>query len=934
VISNMAQKSSDQQMLTFGDETLYGEVPDEFGSFQGKVECVDETIGDLTAPPESQWYHGRLARNDAEERLHEAGNYGCYLVRESERKPGSYVLSHLGKTGINHFRITALCGSHYIGGRQFDSLSDLLGYYTNWSDLLKGERLHFPVPPPEPVDDKKRLIAILPYSRIPETDELSFHKGDVFILHHEMGDGWLWVTDMRTMKSGIVYQDLMEDLNGNVDPVEAIDCYHGDITLNEAVMKLKKAGHLSYLVRSSEHSPGDYTLCFLTPDKLERFRIEKQGRQFQMGGRYFNSLEEIINRYRKDMIIDGYTLGRPVCRVRRADSVASIQSQISIGKLDKRDVYAGMRQSSGSNFMLSRDTIVKAGFMLKKSSRSKKWKSMYFVLNATQLQLFYFESEKRSKPKGLIDLNYASLYPVHESYYDRRNVFQLVVQALNHFSIYYLSGDTSESAQEWISELKPFCVNTKSKKQLTKKQSGASLKEFRSLQVEIIEAQKVPVKQLSHPYCVLSINDVKVCRTQTKEICANQTSVVWEEEFYLEDIPPDIDTFTVTISNRGRRSKDTDVVQYSMPLTSLPNGEQCDEWHMLSPINMQTKSEMGNIRLRVRFLHEVIMPLKEYTALKELILAKDFLAVFALAEIKTTDRIPLAKALLRVFRHEKREQLLLKTMNEMEIRKEDTAATLFRATSLATTLMDQYMKMTALGFVTSALHDSILKITESKQSCEINPDMLDNQADRANNLDLYKYLLTDTMESIFRSIDTCPIGLRYLCGCLQRSVDEKWPEDTSVRTRVVSGFIFLRLLCPAILHPKTFNLITETPLTASCRALKLIAKSLQNLSNLVEFGAKEPYMTAINPFIVTNKSRMVEFLDKLSNVPDPPVVTSHFKTDMARDLATIHQICHTHLADVKRVSQTQTLLKKLVVATELLTKENSNSANTKLKGNS
>lgn len=46
-------------------------------------------------------------------------------------------------------RITAVCGDYYIGGRQFDSLSDLIGYYTSWSDLLKKERLVYPVPPPE-----------------------------------------------------------------------------------------------------------------------------------------------------------------------------------------------------------------------------------------------------------------------------------------------------------------------------------------------------------------------------------------------------------------------------------------------------------------------------------------------------------------------------------------------------------------------------------------------------------------------------------------------------------------------------------------------------------------------------------------------------------------------------------------------------------------
>jgi len=51
-----------------------------------------------------RWYHGRLDRHSTEERLRAAGKPGSYLVRESDRKPGSYVLSYFGKTGINHFR--------------------------------------------------------------------------------------------------------------------------------------------------------------------------------------------------------------------------------------------------------------------------------------------------------------------------------------------------------------------------------------------------------------------------------------------------------------------------------------------------------------------------------------------------------------------------------------------------------------------------------------------------------------------------------------------------------------------------------------------------------------------------------------------------------------------------------------------------------------
>lgn len=42
-----------------------------------------------------------------------------------------------------------MCGDYYIGGRQFESLSDLIGYYTACSCLFKNEQLKHPVPPAE-----------------------------------------------------------------------------------------------------------------------------------------------------------------------------------------------------------------------------------------------------------------------------------------------------------------------------------------------------------------------------------------------------------------------------------------------------------------------------------------------------------------------------------------------------------------------------------------------------------------------------------------------------------------------------------------------------------------------------------------------------------------------------------------------------------------
>ncbi|KAK4816689.1 hypothetical protein QYF61_020397 [Mycteria americana] len=176
-----------------------------------------------------RWYHGKLDRTIAEERLRQAGKPGSYLIRESDRRPGSFVLSFLSKTNVNHFRIIAMCGDYYIGGRRFASLSDLIGYYSHVSCLLKGEKLLFPVAPPEastkifivkflsannlnPVEDRRRVRAILPYTKVPETDEISFLKGDMFIVHNELEDGWMWVTNLRTDEQGLIVEDLVEEV--------------------------------------------------------------------------------------------------------------------------------------------------------------------------------------------------------------------------------------------------------------------------------------------------------------------------------------------------------------------------------------------------------------------------------------------------------------------------------------------------------------------------------------------------------------------------------------------------------------------------------------------------------------------------------------------------------------------------------------------------
>lgn len=82
--------------------------------------------------------------------------------------------------------------------------------------------------------------------------------------------------------------------------------------------------------------------------------------------------------------------------------------------------------------------------------------------------------------------------------------------------------------KEWIQDLKSYCTNTQPK---TKPKSlYPALTELRSLQIKIFDARKLSIKHAPHPYCILSLNDVNVCRTQVKEA----PEPCWDEEFMLE----------------------------------------------------------------------------------------------------------------------------------------------------------------------------------------------------------------------------------------------------------------------------------------------------------------------------------------------------------------------------------------------------------------
>lgn len=111
-----------------------------------------------------------------------------------------------------------------------------------------------------------------------------------------------------------------------------------------------------------------------------------------------------------------------------------------------------------------------------------------------------------------------------------------------------------------------------------------------------------------------------------------------------------------------------------------------------------------------------------------------------------------------------------------------------------------------------------------------------------------------------------PLSLRALCFLLYSNVEKKFGD---FKFAALGGYFFLRFLCPAIVTPDSHGLVPSTVVTKETRrTLTLLTKGdryvficilfffrilfgsvLQNVSNGVEFGAKEEFMLCMNSVI-------------------------------------------------------------------------------------
>ncbi|PHH81444.1 hypothetical protein CDD82_791 [Ophiocordyceps australis] len=204
---------------------------------------------------------------------------------------------------------------------------------------------------------------------------------------------------------------------------------------------------------------------------------------------------------------------------------------------------------------------------------------------------------------------------------------------------------------------------------------------------------------------------------------------------------------------------------------------------------------------------------------------------------------------------------------------------LFRGNTLLTLSLEFHMRRLGAEYLQEVLRDKIVQLDKMDVDCEVDPSRLPHLGHSSHHqhqfsaeLDQrWSWLLLQTTEiwrCISESADRLPAELRHILKFVRAVAEDRYGDFVRAPTyTAVSGFLFLRFLCPAILSPKLFGLLRDHPRPLTQRSLTLIAKVLQKMANQSTFGKREQWMEPMNKFLAAQRFVFRDFIDKVCEIP-------------------------------------------------------------------
>eukprot|EP01133_Synstelium_polycarpum_P005675 gene5675-6554_t len=285
----------------------------------------------------------------------------------------------------------------------------------------------------------------------------------------------------------------------------------------------------------------------------------------------------------------------------------------------------------------------------------------------------------------------------------------------------------------------------------------------------------------------------------------------------------------------------------------------------------------------------------KYNEIVEIFSSADLAVVNAICLAGGSDQEAILEDLVRILDAHKQMLPIIKLGITKEVQSTNSAATLFRGNSTATKLMTAFTRMTGRPYLIATLKPIIERLVRDPAGLELDPDKV---ADTTGNCSRLMAICQEFLDAIYNSIEACPLPFREMANHLQSEVVKIFPES---KYTSVGGFFFLRFFCPCILSPDANGVVDSSSLTMeSRRALILVSKVLQNVSNGLLFGTKETYMKEMNPFLDTHMDECRSFLDNIAALPRTTdyVPLASIEQVKVKELPSIHRLLTKNLEKI------------------------------------
>jgi hypothetical protein len=132
------------------------------------------------------------------------------------------------------------------------------------------------------------------------------------------------------------------------------------------------------------------------------------------------------------------------------------------------------------------------------------------------------------------------------------------------------------------------------------------------------------------------------------------------------------------------------------------------------------------------------------------------------------------------------------------------------------------MKRLGKEYLEDTLGEKLTEISEKDPDCEVDPNRVHSQHELDRNWQRLINLTEDLWMAIYNSVSRCPQELRVIFRHIRACAEDRYGDFLrTVTYSSVSGFLFLRFFCPAVLNPQLFGLL-KGELSPSCIALSVL----------------------------------------------------------------------------------------------------------------